>query len=74
MFWYLFIYSVGTHQVNLLKVLATMGRVAHFVLRVHTAHSGRGLGEKRNEGEWTRNVEIRTRKFLPVGETCMAIF
>ena len=28
-----------------------------------------------NEGEWTRKVEIRTRKeFMAVGEACVAIF
>ena len=35
--------------------------------------SGRGFGK--NEGEWTGKVEIRTRKkFLAVGEACVAIF
>ena len=29
----------------------------------------------KHEGQWTRKVEIRTRKkFLVVGEACMAIF
>ena len=30
---------------------------------------------EKNEGEWTGKVEIRTRKkFLAVGEACVAIF
>ena len=31
--------------------------------------------EKINEGEWTRQAEIRTRKnFLEVGKACVAVF
>ena len=33
-----------------------------------------GKGSGRNEGEWTGDVDFRTRKkFLAVGETCVAI-
>ena len=36
---------------------------------------GRGFEDKLNEGEWTRKVEIKTRKkLLAVGEARVAIF
>ena len=35
----------------------------------------KGEGFGKNDGEWARKVEIRTRKkALAVGEACMAIF
>ena len=63
----------------------TMSRVSRFIPRAHTQNpvspnvntvkkksSDRIRGK--NEREWTRNIETRTRKkFLAVGEACKAI-
>ena len=72
--------SAGTHHGNLLKLLMTRSRVTCFIPQAHTrkltvlASKGRERTWK-NEGEWTRKVEIRTKKkFLAVGEACVAIF
>ena len=37
-FWHLFVklYSVGTHHENLLRSLAAMCKVTHFIPRIHT--------------------------------------
>ena len=77
------LYSVDTHNRNRLKSLVTMSRVTYFILWAHTgkciSHNTvekreEGL-EKINEGEWTRQAEIRTRKnFLAVGKACIAVF
>ena len=76
-------YSVDTHNRNRLKSLVTMSRVTYFIL---WAHMGKCIShntvekqeeglEKINEGEWTRQAEIRTRKnFLAVGKACVAVF
>ena len=73
MFWYLFIF----HR-HLLKSLVIMSKVTCFIPRVQkeiafaTTNTVRKQGEtvKTNEGEWTRNVDMRTRRTFPaVGGT-----
>ena len=77
------LHSVDTHNRNRFKSLETMSRVAYFIL---WAHMGKCIShntvekqeeglEKINEGEWTGQIEIRTRKhFLAVGKACVAVF
>ena len=74
------LYSAGIHCWNLLKSFVIMGRVAYFISR-ETALAKTNTIKKqeedsgKNEGEWTKKVEIRTRnKLLLVGESYAAIF
>ena len=69
-FWHLFIFRIGTHHENLLKLLCDYGQVDLF-------HSAGPHGESafdktdvvtKQERIWTR------KKFLAVGKACMAIF
>ena len=71
----IYLYSVGTNHRNLLKLLVTMNRLTYFVPQVYVRKPGltelmqSKIKERiwKNEGEWTRKVEIRTRKkFLAV--------
>ena len=69
-----YLYSAGIHRRNLLQSFVIMGRVAYFISReaaLAKTNTIKKQGEDsgNNEGEWTKKVEIRTRKkFLVVGE------
>ena len=65
------------------KLLVNMSRVTYFfrgptretVLAETNAVNMQGEDVEKNDSEWNRKVEIRTwKKFLAVGETCVAIF
>ena len=77
-----YLYSVSIHHGNLLKLLLTTRRVTFNSVgpqetgfREEEKKKEKKRREKKREGEWTRKVVISTRKkFLAVGEACMAIF
>ena len=66
------LYSAGIHHRNLLKLLVSMSRLTYLIINT-IKKQGEDLGK--NDGEWTRKVEIRTRKkCVEVGEAYVAIF